>query len=158
MIQEIRDSDIPIYPLQPGDLLRRMPPKHHHAYEFPDGRLLVYQPHAHILVTLRSIDANGFGLKQREWNSPVLLNQWRQSWERTYNGLLAAVGSDERVTAKAKKKAHRERLAADGISPDSLAHPWSRFGNSISGAASTPSATTAHPDKTMETFLCALPS
>src|SRR3546814_19222709 len=55
VIDEIRASGIPIYPLEEGDLLRRMPPNHHHAYELPDGRLLVYQPHAHILLTTREI-------------------------------------------------------------------------------------------------------
>src|SRR3546814_7274729 len=64
VIDEIRASGIPIYPLEEGDLLRRMPPNHHHAYELPDGRLLVYQPHAHILLTTREIGPEGFGAKE----------------------------------------------------------------------------------------------
>src|SRR3546814_10237384 len=48
VIDEIRASGIPIYPLEEGDLLRRMQPNHHHAHELHDGRLLVYQPHAPI--------------------------------------------------------------------------------------------------------------
>jgi ATP-dependent exoDNAse (exonuclease V) alpha subunit len=36
------------------------------------------QPHAHVMLTMRSIDETGFGLKVRDWNSDELLVHWRE--------------------------------------------------------------------------------
>src|SRR3546814_16823371 len=85
VIDEIRASGIPIYPLEEGDLLRRMPPNHHHAYELPDGRLLVYQPHAHILLTTREIGPEGFGAKVKTWGQKRQLFRWRKAWAEAWN-------------------------------------------------------------------------
>ena len=35
------------------------------------------KPHAHVMLTMRSVDENGFGAKQREWNATSLLQDWR---------------------------------------------------------------------------------
>jgi hypothetical protein len=40
-------------------------------------------PHAHILLTLREIGPDGFGLKQRDWNRRELVSVWRESWPHT---------------------------------------------------------------------------
>ena len=39
-----------------------------------------YNPHAHVMLTMRSIDENGFGKKDVSWNDRGLLNEWRESW------------------------------------------------------------------------------
>src|SRR3546814_2037890 len=66
VIDEIRASGIPIYPLEEGDLLRRMPPNHHHAYELPDGRLLVRsEEHTSELQSLMRISYAVFCLKKK---------------------------------------------------------------------------------------------
>lgn len=64
-------------------------------------------PHAHILLTLREIDAQGFKHKNREWNQTELLEGWRKAWQRETNQALEQVGTSERID-------HRT-LAAQGI-------------------------------------------
>ena len=54
-------------------------------------------PHAHILLTMRSLETDGFGLKNRDWNHRSLLKQQRQSWEDCCNEALESAGIDERV-------------------------------------------------------------
>ncbi|XQY91683.1 MobQ family relaxase [Metabacillus sp. HB246100] len=36
-------------------------------------------PHAHIMLTTRSVSENGFGPKNRDWNNKELLNEWREA-------------------------------------------------------------------------------
>lgn len=37
-------------------------------------------PHAHIMLTTRTVDKNGFGNKDRSWNARDLVENWRKSW------------------------------------------------------------------------------
>lgn len=64
-------------------------------------------PHAHIMLTTRTIDKNGFGQKQRDWNQKPLLEQWRSDWSRSVNLALQRSGFEVRVD-------HRS-LEAQGI-------------------------------------------
>jgi len=41
----------------------------------PDGQP---KPHAQVLLTMRRIDAEGFGLKERAWNDRAAALRWRQ--------------------------------------------------------------------------------
>lgn len=54
-------------------------------------------PHAHIMCTLRNIDGDGFGKKNRDWNDRALLEHWRKAWADTSNQHLAMAGSKERI-------------------------------------------------------------
>jgi len=56
-------------------------------------------PHAHIMLTLRelSADGKGFSAKRREWNSPALLDTWRALWSEHANIMLAQHGHDARI-------------------------------------------------------------
>lgn len=54
-------------------------------------------PHAHILLSLRAIAADGFGAKRREWNDAKLIVAWRESWAALCNRTLAELGSPERI-------------------------------------------------------------
>jgi len=60
----------------------------HHPDDDGDPRNI----HAHILLTMRSIGPNGFGLKVREWNSVDLLETWREEWAKLGAGRLEALG------------------------------------------------------------------
>jgi hypothetical protein len=52
--------------------------------------------HAHIMLTLRQANGEGFASKKsREWNSPDLLEHWREAWARHANEMLADAGFDE---------------------------------------------------------------
>lgn len=60
-------------------------------------------PHAHILLTLRPIEGDSFGKKNREWNQKNTLNGWRDAWEVQTNQHLARAGRTERVSLKSYK-------------------------------------------------------
>jgi len=54
-------------------------------------------PHAHIMLTMRELSADGFGEKARQWNDKKLLQEWRASWEKEANQALELVGSKARI-------------------------------------------------------------
>jgi Ti-type conjugative transfer relaxase TraA len=62
------------------------------------------QPHAHVLLSLRDVDENGFGLKNRKWNDKALLGHWREEWCNLENKHLALHGFDCRVDHRSYKK------------------------------------------------------
>jgi Ti-type conjugative transfer relaxase TraA len=65
------------------------------------------KPHAHVMLTMRSVDETGFGPKVREWNATGLLEHWREAWGEHVNRRLAELDIDARVD-------HRS-LEAQGI-------------------------------------------
>lgn len=94
-----------------------------------DGR---EQPHAHILLTMRPLDGDGFGRKSRHdympdptgavhpdgkpvlimsnedsWNSPAFFERCREAWETAANRALEHAGSEARID--------RRSLLARGI-------------------------------------------
>lgn len=54
-------------------------------------------PHAHVMLTLKTITAAGFGKKDRSWNDKKMVVQWRESWATISNSYLEAAGSEERI-------------------------------------------------------------
>lgn len=65
------------------------------------------KPHAHVMLTMRAVDENGFGAKVRDWNRTELLEQWRERWAEHVNQRLAELDIDARID-------HRS-LEAQGI-------------------------------------------
>jgi len=63
--------------------------------------------HAHVMLTMRELTPDGFGQKVRAWNSPELLEHWREEWAHHQNRALEQAGRTERVD-------HRS-LEAQGI-------------------------------------------
>ena len=63
--------------------------------------------HAHILLTTRGLDPEGFGPKERGWNGKDQLATWRESWAEAQNRALERAHVVERVD-------HRG-LAAQGL-------------------------------------------
>ncbi len=55
------------------------------------------KPHAHVMLAMREVDEDGFGKKAREWNSPALLQQWREAWGAHVNQRLAELGIEARI-------------------------------------------------------------
>lgn len=53
--------------------------------------------HAHILLTTREIDAEGFTTKNRDWNAVEVLEGWREAWARDSNAALERAGIEDRV-------------------------------------------------------------
>jgi Ti-type conjugative transfer relaxase TraA len=65
------------------------------------------KPHAHVMLTLRDVDEDGFGNKNRDWNRTDLLEKWRERWAEHANQRLAELDIDARID-------HRS-LEAQGI-------------------------------------------
>ncbi|QPC93008.1 Ti-type conjugative transfer relaxase TraA [Mesorhizobium sp. INR15] len=55
------------------------------------------KPHAHVMLTMRSVDENGFGPKVREWNQTELVERWRERWAELANERLAELDIDARI-------------------------------------------------------------
>jgi ATP-dependent exoDNAse (exonuclease V) alpha subunit len=64
-------------------------------------------PHAHLLLTTRSLGAEGFGPKRRDWNDTEKLLSWREQWADLTNEHLARAGIEARIDAHS--------LAAQGL-------------------------------------------
>ncbi|HIA8366002.1 TPA: MobQ family relaxase [Klebsiella pneumoniae] len=63
------------------------------AFHDLDGK----NPHAHVMLTLKTIGPEGFGKKDRSWNDKKIMLQWRESWATISNSYLEAAGSEERI-------------------------------------------------------------
>ena len=55
------------------------------------------KPHAHVMLTMRDVGADGFGTMQRDWNASALLQTWRENWASHVNDRLQSLGIDARV-------------------------------------------------------------
>ena len=51
-------------------------------------------PHAHILLTTRDVDEDGFHKKNRAWNDRCCLHEWRENWANSCNEQLEGYGVD----------------------------------------------------------------
>jgi Ti-type conjugative transfer relaxase TraA len=65
------------------------------------------KPHAHVMLTMRSVDESGFGQKVRDWNRTAMVERWRERWAELANERLAELDIDARID-------HRS-LEAQGI-------------------------------------------
>ena len=75
------------------------------------------QPHAHVMLTMRSIDGEGFGLKVRDWNSDELLVHWRERWAQVSNEVMAEAGVDARIDHRTLAAQHEEAKAQAAVEP-----------------------------------------
>ncbi|WP_371345528.1 Ti-type conjugative transfer relaxase TraA [Ancylobacter sp. IITR112] len=55
------------------------------------------KPHAHVMLTMRSVDEDGFGPKVREWNATQIVERWRERWAVLANERLAELDIDARI-------------------------------------------------------------
>jgi len=58
----------------------------------------VLNPHAHIMLTTRNIDSDGFTNKNRDWNNKELLEQWRENWAEQANESFRQANIEERIS------------------------------------------------------------
>jgi Ti-type conjugative transfer relaxase TraA len=65
------------------------------------------KPHAHVMLTMRAVDDDGFGQKVRDWNRAEMVERWRERWAALANERLAELDIDARID-------HRS-LEAQGI-------------------------------------------
>ncbi|WP_316232328.1 Ti-type conjugative transfer relaxase TraA [Bradyrhizobium sp. SZCCHNR1051] len=55
------------------------------------------KPHAHVMLTMRAVDENGFGQKVRDWNRTEMVERWRRRWAELANERLAELDIDARI-------------------------------------------------------------
>ncbi|GAA0475410.1 Ti-type conjugative transfer relaxase TraA [Parasphingorhabdus litoris] len=55
------------------------------------------KPHAHVMLTMREVDEDGFGAKVRGWNKTELIQEWREHWAGHVNERLAALDIDAQI-------------------------------------------------------------
>jgi Ti-type conjugative transfer relaxase TraA len=91
-----------------------------------------YKPHAHVMLTMRSADENGFGAKVREWNRTEQLEHWREAWATHVNERLAELGIEARIDHRSLEAQGIElepqhkigpaaaRMAGEGLDADRL--------------------------------------
>ncbi|MEM9716009.1 MAG: MobQ family relaxase [Pseudomonadota bacterium] len=53
--------------------------------------------HAHVMLTTRVLTSDGFGNKNRDWNTPDQLNQWREAWADHQNHRFKTLGMEQCV-------------------------------------------------------------
>ncbi len=90
----------------------------HHAGKARDGG---EQPHVHVMLSTRELMGDGFGPKNRDWNSVDKLERWRERWAEHVNLELERAGHDIRVDhrnleaqrAEAERQAEQAHDAGD---------------------------------------------
>jgi len=55
------------------------------------------KPHAHVMLAMRDVGPEGFGTKNRDWNSTELLKDWREAWSAHVNERMADLGIEGRI-------------------------------------------------------------
>jgi ATP-dependent exoDNAse (exonuclease V) alpha subunit len=60
-------------------------------------------PHAHVMLTMRELTRDGFGLKVTEWNRRELLGEWREHWADLASEHLLRSGLDIRIDHRSYK-------------------------------------------------------
>lgn len=68
-------------------------------------------PHAHVMLTMRPVNENGFEKKKnRDWNKKELLNEWRKSFADITNEFLKENGIEERIDHRSLKDQQVDRI------------------------------------------------
>ena len=68
-----------------------------------------YNPHAHVMLTMRPLDGDRFGPKERDWNSTQTLQGWREGWSVDANRELERDGREERIDHRSHEARGIER-------------------------------------------------
>ena len=68
-------------------------------------------PHAHIMLTTRTVTPEGFGPKNRDWNKKEQLATWREDWAAHANRALERHGHAERIDHRTLVAQRDEALA-----------------------------------------------
>lgn len=92
-------------------------------------------PHAHVLLSLRALNRDGFGSKRRDWNDPAHVGTWRAAWAMHCNRALAAAGHattvDHRSLAEQGEDRaptiHVGRVTAENVIEHESRKAWNTF-------------------------------
>src|SRR4051794_9021231 len=75
------------------------------------------KPHAHVMLTMREVSPEGFGLKVSAWNSVAELQSWREAWAQSANERLAELGHEVRIDHRSFKDQGLELEPQNKIGP-----------------------------------------
>src|SRR3954462_5193716 len=75
------------------------------------------KPHAHVMLTMREVKPEGFGLKVSAWNSVTELQGWREAWAIRANERLAELGHEVRIDHRSFKDQGLELEPQNKIGP-----------------------------------------
>lgn len=77
-------------------------------------------PHAHILLTTRDINItqDGFGNKNRDWNSKAQLEEWREQWAKHCNRRLSIASSKSRIDHRSLKDQGLDQIPTVHVGPN----------------------------------------
>ena len=67
-------------------------------------------PHAHIMLTTREVNENGFTIKNRDWDQKENIEIWRKNWADEINIFLSQNNIDEKVDHRSFEKQEVEKL------------------------------------------------
>jgi ATP-dependent exoDNAse (exonuclease V) alpha subunit len=67
-------------------------------------------PHAHVMLTMRPVDGESFGKKERSWNDRGNVSAWRDSFQEHCNRALEDAGSSDRVDLRNNEAKGLDRL------------------------------------------------
>ncbi|MCW1974018.1 UNVERIFIED_ORG: ATP-dependent exoDNAse (exonuclease V) alpha subunit [Pantoea agglomerans] len=75
-------------------------------------------PHAHVMLTLKPITAQGFTKKERNWNDKKNVLLWREAWSALTNSYLEASGASERIDHRSIDAQHLEAIESAATTVD----------------------------------------
>src|SRR4051812_47414654 len=75
------------------------------------------KPHAHVMLTMREVGPEGFGLKVSAWNRVAELQGWREAWAQSANERLAELGHEIRIDHRSFKDQGIELEPQNKIGP-----------------------------------------
>ncbi len=78
-------------------------------------------PHVHVMLTLRALEPDGWGRKERSWNAKSLLGEWRPEWARHANLALERAGFAARIDHRSYREQGLE-LEPESHDPHVAAH------------------------------------
>ena len=73
--------------------------------------------HAHVMLSMRELTGNGFGKKNRDWNSPDTLANWREQWAHHQNRELERHGHEARVDHRSYEAQGIDREPTQHLGP-----------------------------------------
>lgn len=78
-------------------------------------------PHAHIMLSMRDIDKDGFSTKKnRTWNRKELVSRWRDAMETICNRYLEEAGVNYRISLSSYEKQGIDKVPGEHLGP----HVW----------------------------------
>lgn len=72
-----------------------------------------HNPHAHVMLTMKDVNSEGFLRKNREWNDRKLMENWREGWQVSANKALKDANSKSRIDHRSladQRKSFASRL------------------------------------------------